>query len=226
MAISISRTSQMSQTRPRRRVRAETIETIRKTLEVCIFHQLYFTSENSILQEHQNDELRAGDLVAFTAPNTAWFAKCIEDVSPESQHLLIRWVEPTTRNAEVSFSCDDHGPTKCLPRLSLLGPLKPLLSKACISVHVHKLLLQLGNDDFIKQQPLNVGDEALPSFRESQEAGFLQLKYMFPLLIIAPENDVRFPLTEQQELQNLSENLIFARQHLTKVRTNSSNESY
>jgi hypothetical protein len=93
-------------------------------------------------------------------------------------------------------------------------------------VHVYKLLLQLGNDDFINQQPLNVGDEALPSFGGSQEAGFLQLKFMFPILIIAPENDVLLPLTEQQELQNLSENLIFARQHLTKVKTRSSHVSY
>ena len=213
-------------TRPRRRVRGETIESIRKTLEVCILPQYIFTSENSILQEHQNDNLCAGDLVAFTAPNTAWFAKCIEDVSPEDQHLIIRWVEPTTRKSEVSFSCDDNGPTKCLPRLSMLGPLKPLLSGTCISVHVYKLLLQLGNDDFINQQPLNVGDEALPSFGGSQEAGFLQLKFLFPLLIIAPENDVLLPLTEQQELQNLSENLIFARQHLTKVKTRSSRVSY
>ena len=88
------------------------------------------------------------------------------------------------------------------------------------------VLSRIMDESSVNQQPLNVGDEALPSFRESQEAGFLQLKYMFPLLIIASENDVRFPLTEQQELQNLSENLIFARQHLTKVRTNSSNESY
>ena len=70
----------------------------------------------------------------------------------------------TTQRYFVSFSGGDRGPTKVLPRLALLGPLKHLMTNGQMSKQNYKMVLDAGKEDFELQQPLKLGEESLPAF--------------------------------------------------------------
>ena len=124
-----------------------------------------------MFQNHQSEPISAGDLVAFTAPNTAWVARAVKNVPPHADHLEVRWTEvDSSEKFVVSFSGGEKGPSKVLPRLAFLGPLKPFLTNGKMSKQNYMLLLDVGKEDFSNQQPLKLGEENLPAFSMDKNA--------------------------------------------------------
>jgi hypothetical protein len=155
------------------------------------------------LQDHQNDVLEVGDLVALTAPNTAWVARvAAADVQAEQFNFEIRWVEVEEDANSVRFLGGHSGDTNVVTRGMLLGPLhKFIATHGYMLPSTWKHICSIGKRDHLGQQPLDLGLDPLPTFTSGPFHSLQSQIHMPP----------------ESQLVNLTSNLDMARVYIKLV---------
>ena len=142
--------------------------------------------------------LPKGELLAFTAPNTTWIGRCLEDVPENTEHFEVEWPDADEQALYVTFnpplpSSNVHQAS----RGSLIGPIGSLLIAGRMDPVLYELLMEVGKGEFLAQQPATLGSVAFPLF--------------YPDVAESPAD------TDEHQLRNLSAHLNNAQHHLCMV---------
>ena len=136
--------------------------------------------------------------MAFTAPNTTWIGRCLEDVPENTEHFEVEWPDADEQALYVTFnpplpSSNVHQAS----RGSLIGPIGSLLIAGRMDPVLYELLMEVGKGEFLAQQPATLGSVQFPLF--------------------CPEVAEMLADTNEHQMRNLSAHLNNVQHHLCMV---------